>query len=206
MKYYHSQITQKSWEELKRLKSLLDFILIGGWAVYLYTKSLKSKDVDIIIEFDKIFLLKRRYDVSKNDRLKKYEARLEEIQIDVYLPYYSQIGIPVEDLIKHTQNLQGFCVLDQNYLAALKIYILAQRGRSPKGRKDFLDLISLLKSKIVDLEKVKEITKKYKLIKEFNSFHQFLEENYDIPELSLNKHNFAKFKKSISVFFPRQQI
>lgn len=40
MPFYHNLITQKSWEVLKKLKAKYDFILIGGWAVFLYTKSL----------------------------------------------------------------------------------------------------------------------------------------------------------------------
>ena len=48
--YYQDLITEKSWQILIRLKSKIDFVLIGGWAVYLYTKGLKSKDIDIVIE------------------------------------------------------------------------------------------------------------------------------------------------------------
>ena len=48
MEYYHDLVTQKSWEELQQLRKIIDFVLIGGWATYLYTKTLKSKDIDII--------------------------------------------------------------------------------------------------------------------------------------------------------------
>ena len=48
MPYYHDLITEKSWQILQELKRRHTFILIGGWAVYLYTKQLKSKDVDVI--------------------------------------------------------------------------------------------------------------------------------------------------------------
>ena len=51
MTYYHNTITQKSWEELQILKNRLPFVLIGGWATYLYTHALKSKDNGILIEF-----------------------------------------------------------------------------------------------------------------------------------------------------------
>jgi len=29
----------------------MDFVLIGGWAVWLYTSSVKSKDIDIYVNF-----------------------------------------------------------------------------------------------------------------------------------------------------------
>jgi hypothetical protein len=49
MAYYHDIITQKSWEELKTLNKELKFVLIGGWATYLYTRELKSKDIAILV-------------------------------------------------------------------------------------------------------------------------------------------------------------
>ena len=52
MDYYHNLVTQESWSEILKIQKNLKFILIGGWAVYLYTKALKSKDIDIIISFD----------------------------------------------------------------------------------------------------------------------------------------------------------
>src|SRR3990167_8592495 len=102
MEYYHDLVTQKSWEELTQLTKFLDFVLIGGWAVYLYTKTLKSKDIDIIVDFDQLKLLQEHYQLNKNERLKKYEAVKGEVQIDIYLPHFSALGIPVEELIKHS--------------------------------------------------------------------------------------------------------
>src|SRR3989339_1423219 len=137
MEYYHNIITQKSWDELIVLRGKLDFVLIGGWAVFLYAKTLKSKDIDIIIAFEGLPVLEKNYQLSKNERLNKYEARKDEIEIDVYLPHYSKLGIPVEDLQTKVLQLEGFKVLKAEYLIALKIYTLSQRGRSAKGRKDF---------------------------------------------------------------------
>lgn len=48
MAYYHDLITGTSWRELKQLRRYCNFVLIGGWAAWLYTKALKSKDIDII--------------------------------------------------------------------------------------------------------------------------------------------------------------
>ncbi len=199
MNYYTDIVTQKSWEELKRLRKITDFILIGGWAVYLYTKTLKSKDIDIIVDFDKLPILGKHYIFGKNDRLKKYEARKEEVQIDIYLPHYSQIGIPVEILIKQTKNLEGFTVVDSDYLLTLKIYTLLQRGRTPKGRKDFVDIIALINARVFEWEKLKTIFKTYALQKALDNFFEFLNEYYEVPELNLNNHQFAKLKKEFKV-------
>lgn len=197
MEYYHNLITQKSWEELTLLKDKIDFVLIGGWAIYLYAKTLKSKDIDIIVDFDQLTILEKHYQLSKNERLKKYEARKDEIEIDIYLPHYSELGIPVEDLQKQTENIEGFQVLSPAYLSVLKIYTLSIRGRSPKGRKDFLDIISLIVAQKDILSKAKGIIKQYAMQDQLKTFLEFLKENTQIVELNLSSHHFAKFKKEI---------
>ena len=70
MNYYHDIITEKSWQKLQKLRRLYNFILIGGWAVYIYTKALKSKDIDFICDYETLQKLKESYDLVKNDRLK----------------------------------------------------------------------------------------------------------------------------------------
>ncbi|KKT65605.1 MAG: hypothetical protein UW61_C0043G0002 [Candidatus Curtissbacteria bacterium GW2011_GWC1_44_33] len=129
--FYHNLITDKSWKMLILLRKSYDFILIGGWAVYLYTKVLKSKDIDIVVGFDELERLKHDFEVSKNVRLKKYEARAEEIEIDIYVPFYSSLGVPTEDLKKYETQLTGFKVPSKEVLAALKEYALTQRADSP---------------------------------------------------------------------------
>lgn len=59
MAYYHDIITEKSWVELKNLAKNIKFILIGGWAVYLFSKTLKSKDIDIIVDYPRLSRLKK---------------------------------------------------------------------------------------------------------------------------------------------------
>ena len=199
MEYYHNLITQKSWQELILLKDRIDFVLIGGWAVYIYTKSLKSKDIDVIIDFDQLPILEKYYQLSKNERLKKYEAKKDEIEIDIYLPHYSQLGIPVEDLQKQTESIGGFKALSPVYLFALKIFTLALRGRSPKGRKDFLDIISLIISQKDILPKAKAVLEQYKMQEQLKTFLEFLQENTQIEEFNLSSHHFAKLKKEILI-------
>lgn len=199
MEYYHSLITEKSWQELLNLKKAVDFVLIGGWAVYFYTKTLKSKDIDILVDFDQLPIIEKLYRLNKNERLSKYQAVKEEIEIDIYLPHFSQIGIPVEELINKTTQVEGVKALDVNYLLALKIYTLAERGRTPKGRKDFLDLISLALSGKGDLAEARKIIEKFYLGQAIKVFQEFLQETTEVEELNLNNHQFAKLKKTIIV-------
>ena len=197
MTYYHDLTTQKSWDELKKLKKGINFVLIGGWAVYLYAKTLKSKDIDILIEYSEIIKLKKNYDFTKNDRLKKYEARKEEIQIDIYIPHYSQLGIPVEDLKNQKISLEGFDVIKKEYLIALKLFTFKKRGRTVKGQKDFLDLLSLLMTDEIDKNKVNVLIHKYDLKSSLDFFKEILNERVDVVEINLNRHSYKKLKDKI---------
>lgn len=197
MDYYHNLVTEKSWQELQNLRRRLDFGLIGGWAAYLYTKTLKSKDIDIIIDYDALPVVANLYDMRKNNRLKKYEATKGEVQIDIYLPHYSQIGIPVEELLKQTISLEGFRVVEINYLIALKIFTFGRRGNSTKGRKDFIDTVSLLSLPPVNYEQIKHVVRNYDLGEALGNFIRILGSTFEMQELRLNKHAFAKLKKNI---------
>ncbi len=194
MAYYHDLITQKSWEELKTLNKKIKFVLIGGWATYLYTKELKSKDIDILINYDQLGKLRQNYEVTKNDRLKKYEARKGEVQIDIYLPHYSDLGIPVDILINSSISLEGFRVVKKELLICLKIYVFNIRGRTPKGEKDFLDILSLLKTGAGETSEMMKIKKDYNLEKQFTYFLNFLDERVEAREIGLNKHQYKRLK------------
>lgn len=198
MTYYHDLVTQKSWEELKTLHTVCDFTLLGGWAVYLYTHGLKSKDIDILVDYSELPKLQDHFQFVKNDRLHKYEAIRGPLQIDIYTPYYSKIGIPVEDLLAHTQTLDGFRLIQPAYLIALKLYTLMARGRTPKGRKDFLDILSLyLDLKDQPLTLAIKLSHQYSLQSALSFFKQIISENTFIPELNLNPHKYSTLKKSL---------
>lgn len=197
MAYYHDLITEKSWQELQALRQQCDFVLIGGWAVYLYAQTLKSKDIDIIIDYDQLPRLQATYDLTKNDRLKKYQARRGEVEIDVYLPHYSELGIPIADLTQHTRSFEGFSIIELAYLIALKIYTLAQRGRSAKGKKDFLDILSLFQVGQANPKQIQAILEQYHMSAAWQTFQQFLSEYTHVPELGLSSHTYAKLKRRL---------
>lgn len=198
MAYYHDLVTEKSWEELKNLHHICDFTLLGGWAVYLYTHGLKSKDIDILVDYAELPKLQKSFEFVKNDRLHKYEAIRGPVQIDIYTPHYSKLGIPVEILLAHSQIVDGFRVILPEYLILLKLFTLSQRGRSPKGRKDFLDLISLyLNLKEKPFIRATNLVKKNHLTSFPECFSQILAEYTVLPELDLNNHQFSVVKKSL---------
>ncbi|MBI1883966.1 MAG: nucleotidyl transferase AbiEii/AbiGii toxin family protein [Chlamydiae bacterium] len=197
MAYYHDLVTQQSWEELQTLSKKLDFILIGGWAVYLYTKALKSKDIDIIINFDQLPNVAKHYQLIKNERLKKYEAVKGNVQIDIYLPHFSELGIPVHILYDKKREIEGYTLLDADYLLALKLYALSERARTSKGEKDFIDCLALLQSGVSHLGEATDLMKTYGLTKAVLTFRTLLNTYQEIPELGLNAHHLARLKKEI---------
>ena len=182
MDFYNDLVTQKSWQTLQELKGKLDFVLIGGWAVYLYTKALKSKDIDIIVGYDQLEKLRKNFTVSKNERLKKYEARREEVQIDVYLPHYSNLGIPIEKMDLKT--VETFKLPSVVTLLKLKMLAYKQRGLSAKGQKDRLDILSLLFFADID----------FKLS---FSLQKLISETGKIPELNINEYLWSKKKREL---------
>src|SRR3989338_10282386 len=100
MEFWNSLLTEKSWRIMQELKKEgFKFIVIGGWAAYLWTKQHKSKDIDIILpDWKNLETIKQKYELSKNDNLKKYEIKLDEFDIDIYIPYYSKLTLPIEDI------------------------------------------------------------------------------------------------------------
>ena len=157
MSYWNDKIIDKSRYILIELKKNYDFILIGGWAVYYYTKSIKSKDIDIIIEFNTLKELNKNFPIQKNNRLNKYETNIEGVSIDIYLPYYSKLVIPPEKILKNFVIIEGFKLPKIEYLLALKQQAELERPESVKGLKDRIDIIAILLSQIVDLKKYAKI-------------------------------------------------
>ena len=162
MEFWNSQLTEKSWEILQEIRKKYKFILIGGWAAYLWTKQQKSKDIDIIVDIQELQKLKKE-NLSKNDNLKKYEIKTGEIDIDIYVAYFSKLTIPLEDMKNYTSEIEGFTVASKEALLILKQGVEKERGNSVKGEKDKIDIVSLLFFSDIDFNKYKTILKKYKL-------------------------------------------
>jgi len=138
MEFWNSLLTEKSWNILLELsKEPFDFILIGGWAAYLWTNLHKSKDVDIVLEdIQALDYLKKKYNLKKNDNLKKYEIQFEEIDVDIYVPFYSKLAIPAEEIKKYATRIKGLKVVKPEALLILKQGAELERKESVKGNKD----------------------------------------------------------------------
>lgn len=192
---YHDLITQKSWELLQELKRRHQFILIGGWAVYLYTQKLKSKDIDIIVEYKELERLRTHHELSKNDRLKKYEIHVEGIDVDIYVPFFSDLGIPVEKIGEHAVHREGFILPPKEVLLILKQKAWLDRGHSLKGEKDKIDIIGLIQEDI-DWKDYKKYLAQFDLQRYAKSLVALLNSIVAVPQLNLNVHQYSRLKKS----------
>lgn len=194
MDYYRDIMTQKSWAVLQTLAKEYAFVLIGGWAVWLWTKRLKSKDIDIVIDFPTLAKWKERYDITKNDRLKKYEAIDGPVQIDIYVPHWSVVGIPAEDLLTLAVPREGFRVAPPEALLVTKQIAYQSRAGSSKGRKDLVDIVSLLLLEEFNWKIYQKLTKQYDPYLH-SSLSTVVTSQRSLPELNLNSHVFAKLKR-----------
>lgn len=164
MEFWNDIVTDRSWNTLIKLAKELDFILIGGWATYLHTKTLKSKDIDIVVNFNTLEKLGMKYRLKKNTNLKKYEIIIDEVSVDIYVPFFSKLVIPLNDLEKMCAHVQGMKVLSPEILLVFKQQAELERKDSVKGQKDRVDILSLLINTDFDFAKYFEVLKKYDLL------------------------------------------
>lgn len=155
----------------------------------------------MVLEFSELERLKKDFEVFKNERLKKYGARKGEMEIDIYLPFYSNPGLPAEDLKKFVVSLEGFKTVEKEILAILKQRALMERKGLVKGRKDLADLVGLFRLPNFDWKKYKETISAYGLEKSVRATVGILQSTTKIDELNLNVHQMARFKRRILPFF-----
>ena len=196
MEFWNSQLTEKSWKLLQELKKKYEFVLIGGWAVYLWTKQQKSKDIDIVVDITELQKLKTE-NLVKNDRLKKYEIKFNEIDVDIYVSYFSKLAISVEDIKDYTSKIEGIKVVLPEILLILKQGAESNRGDSIKGEKDKIDIISILFFCDFDYKKYKSVLKKYSLEDYRNRLIDILRNFKDYNSLNLTPREFKLRKEKI---------
>ncbi|MEX2017222.1 MAG: hypothetical protein WD876_02005 [Candidatus Pacearchaeota archaeon] len=193
MEFWNSQLTEKSWKLLQELKKKYNFILIGGWATYLWVRQQKSKDIDIVVEIKELQKLKSE-NLSKNHNLKKYEIKSDEIDVDIYVSYFSKLTIAPENLKKYIKKIEGFNVVSSEVLIILKQGAYEDRKNSVKGEKDKIDIMSLLFFSDVDIGAYKSILKEYSLDHYARNLIDLLKNFKDYDYLNLTPREF-KFKK-----------
>jgi hypothetical protein len=197
MEFWNSEITNDSWNELLVLSRTYNFILIGGWAIYLYTKLQKSRDIDIVVDYDQFWILSKDFQLRKNPSLRKYEIKFQKFDIDVYTPFYSRLTVPVQDLINNFTIIENIKVPKIEELLILKLGAFDERVDSIKGQKDRLDIAGLVFYSSMDYARFTELLNKYEkrvyyklLMNAVGNINPRL-----LQYLNLNESTYAKMKK-----------
>jgi hypothetical protein len=165
---WRDETTEKSWQVLNELRNLVDFVLIGGWAVYLWTKKLKSRDIDLCINQENFYklqqeLLQRNHALKRNIRLMKFEAIIDTVEVDIYTPFISKLIVPCLDILNNNlySSIELFKVTQPEALLLLKAQAAQQRWHSEKGVKDRVDIIALIKSSDIKKDTLTQMLEKY---------------------------------------------
>jgi hypothetical protein len=148
---WRDEAVEKSWRVLGELKNYADFVLIGGWGVYFWTRKLKSRDIDIYIDQENFYKLQseltlKGHALKRNVRLLKFEALIDKVEVDIYTPFVSRLAVPCLDVFdrKLYSVIDGFKVAFPEVLLLLKAQAARERWHAEKGLKDRVDIISLL--------------------------------------------------------------
>ncbi|MDG7038675.1 MAG: hypothetical protein JRN37_05920 [Nitrososphaerota archaeon] len=197
--FWNTEITEASWQGLQALRRKMDFLLIGGWAAYIYSRLQKSRDVDIVVDYDALSSLSKEYQLIKNERLRKYEVKMSKYDIDIYVPNYSVLTIPPGDLItKYRTEVEGFSLPTPEALLALKLGAALDRKGSIKGEKDAVDILGLLFYAGLDMARLRAVLSKYRLSHGIDLMISLLNgfDRSALAYLNLNENSFSKLKHS----------
>ena len=165
---WRDEVVERSWRVLGELKGFADFVLIGGWGVYLWTRKLKSRDIDVYIDQKNFYklqseLTQKGYALKRNVRLMKFEALISDVEVDIYTPFVSRLVIPCLDVFdrKLYSVIEGFKVAIPEVLLLLKTQAAQDRWHAEKGLKDRVDIISLLKFADVKRDVLEQMLREY---------------------------------------------
>ena len=200
MEFWNELVTGKSWEVLLKLRrEPVPFTLIGGWAAYLWTRMQKSKDIDIVLDDHAgLEYLKQHFTLKKNDSLRKYEIIVDGIDIDIYVPYFSRLTLPAEDIRGYSTIVENIRVARPEALLVLKQGAEMDRGDSVKGRKDRLDIMALVLRTEMDWQLYRELLERYSLAGHLQRLRGIVTGFEDIRYLGLNPREFKLAKGKIA--------
>lgn len=141
-------------------------ILIGGWATFVRVGGEISLDIDLITSQEsrhKLEQLMTDLSPSNNHQGRKLRATIDDVHLDIYLPFESQLGsklrLRVEVLAEYPDELsfEKWTLLRLEAHIATKMAALLDRHFSEKGQKDAREILALLKLDGVDAAVAAEV-------------------------------------------------
>lgn len=197
MEFWNSDITGESWNQLISLSKKYKFVLIGGWAIYMYTKLQKSRDIDMVVDYVQTRPLFADFQMRNNPSLRKYEIKFQKFNVDVYTPFYSRLSVSPQDLLNNYRVIENIMVSRVEEMLILKPGAFYDRKSSIKGQKDRVDIAGLVFYSTVDYSRLRVLLNQYKK----ESYMDLLLDavgNIDrhlLPYLNLNESTYSKIRK-----------
>ena len=134
-------------------------ILIGGWATFVRVGGEISLDIDLITSQQsrhKLEQMMTDLSPSNNHQGRKLRATFDDVHLDIYLPFESQLGsklrLKVEVLAEYPDELsfEKWTLLRLEAHIGTKMAALLDRHFSEKGQKDAREILALLTLEGVD--------------------------------------------------------
>jgi len=165
MQFWNEEQTKKSRELLNMLASSVDFVLIGGWAVYMYIRQQMSLGVDLAITYNSLEYF-RKYGINDYKDMKVKYSIVNGVYVDLFIEDFSDkdLPVPVSTILKEYNIIEGIKVVDKELLLLLKLWGYF-RADEQKIRKDMLDVLGLMLYGDIDLKKFKAYIDAYKVPK-----------------------------------------
>jgi len=107
--------------------------------------------------------LEAGFAIKRNPRLRKFEALVKGVEVDIYTPFMCNLAVPCLDVFREgmISNIEGFRVAVPEVLLLLKAQAAKERWHAEKGMKDRIDIISLLAFVDLKFELLENLFKKY---------------------------------------------
>ncbi len=196
--FWNKEKTKASFETLHKLAKSLEFVLIGGWAVYYYVKQQESLDVDIAISYTHTDFF-RKYGIRQYEEINIKYSIIDGIYVDLFISEFSDkvLPVPVNEILKDYVQIEGIKIVDRNMLLLLKLWGYF-RSDEVKVRKDIIDVITLLFYGNLNLNKVSALIKKHKIERRrsIDVLLEYLDKGETLLEfIGIEKAEYLKLKK-----------
>lgn len=164
--FWNNEKTEASLKTLHLLAGKIDFVLIGGWAVYFYTNAQRSEDVDIAIGISGLDFF-RGYGIQDYGGINIKYSIVGDTVVDLFIQEYADrdLPVPVKDILENYTLFEGnIKTVNREMLLLLKLWGYFREDEA-KLRKDMIDVINLILYGGIDLKKFGVLLKKYKIAK-----------------------------------------
>lgn len=196
--FWNREATERSFRQLERLSKSVDFVLIGGWAVYLYTGAQMSQDIDIVIGYESLGYF-RQFGLKDSEGIRMKTSVVDGTVIDLFIEEYSDrdLPFPASYLLNNYVTVNGFKIATKEQLLLLKLWGYFSPDEI-KHRKDIIDVLSLLFYAGIDMKKVKELAKRYKIDrrKSLDALLEYLDRGRGLEEFILESgEDYSRLRK-----------